>query len=671
MKNLLFFLLVVILPLNCEAWERNTSYMPEEKGSEEKEPEKKGSVATPEEDVQERAISTVKNYVTLCRQLTGNMRTNWLRWYRMVRKFRDDDVSTFNRVFLPLGWETVERIAPRMTAHDPRFEIIPMVNEVVPLTELTSNFLMWMWDMRSSRRTVRQWAKGALTYGTAAVKLDMFSFSRKEKVSEEVVGESADGSGEEVKETIEEVEIARVPGFDYVDIFSIDVDPRYPEWDQAPAIVYTSDTMRFTDLLKDKDKYFNLDKVEEGGTKTEGKFSHDTDRNNKLQARDIPASTKAVKKDKEVDLNNLIVREYYGVFSEDGTPENEGEYLITMVNDAFVIRLEKNPYATDANVDGVRPFVSLVDHDVPGESYGVGEIEPTESMQIGANKVRNQRLDNVDLKNNSMFLVDNNAGINPKQLVASPGRVVYTDDMNGLKPLPVAEIAQAAYAEEDRFMRDYQQATGVIDPTDRGPQGGQINTATGQKIQERESSSRFQLKIDNLESSLAVMGRKMLLMMHACMDEDVTFRSTNPVTGEQKFIKFPKKRLEEVMNGTQVRVRGGSTVSDDFEERRNDALAQYNLAKAAKAEGIIGADELAAIFRDVMRTAFNRNSVITKTKGGGLQSLLPAKNKANLAALQAMQGGGQGAPKAPAVPGGGQFNLVTGDINGLTPGQAI
>lgn len=632
------------------------------------------AIKVPSEDIQKLALDRVLEERKFIRNLTTNMRANWLRWYEITRLFRLKNMNTINRVFLPLGWEQVEKIAPRITAHDPVYELIPIKNSAIPFTEIIGDILTFMWEEKNLRRQARLMVKNGLTYGTGFVKLDMDTIVRKEIVERTVVDAETvmlpnPETGEmepqevEIEEVVEEeIEISSLPIFKTVDIFDIDIDPRVERLEDARGIIQTSDNVKYADLLREEDDlgYFNLDKIKEIGDLD---AVDSLNKEQKLVDRGIPnmkgsadgANPKAVS---GIDLNALVVREYWGRFSEDGDPANEEEYVITIVNDTEVIRLEKNPFITEEDAGGIRPFEIYVDSDVPNELYGVGEIEPTETLQIGINKIKNQRLDNVDLVMNRMWIYDRNTGINPRDLKSFPGNAIPVDDVQGLQALTTPDVTASSYAEEDRYLRDFQLATGTIDTAGGGGRDDFVNTATGQKIRQKEQSSRYNLKIENVEDTLGRIGLKMLKMINASGDDVFVIRRKDEKNGGFKFTKIKRKALTEALQGMAVKTKAGSTIADDAEDRRNDAIARWNLSVAAFNAGVLEKEDLAEVFQEMDREAFG--SKMTTPRGGkkrGLQDVVAA-----------LRGGMERQPLNPAST---QISPETLVPNGAQPGIGI
>lgn len=620
------------------------------------------------DEVQQAALERVNEELTFVRTLTSGPRRKWRRWYNIVRLFRIEGLNTYNRVFVPRGWEQVEKIAPRLTAHDPSYEPIPTVPSAIPFISYVAEWLSYMWEERNLRKNTRDMVQGGLIFGTDFVKMEMDSITRKELIeTKETQLNPETGQLEEVQ-IEEEVEISSLPTFNSVDIFDIDIDPRYGTIEAAPGIIHTREHVRYAELLRDaKDLgYINLKDVKELAV-AQAPDNFDNSKELKLQARDIPTgsgSPDQSNKPKDnggINLNDLTVREYWGVFSPSGKVEDEEEYVITTVNDSMVIRLERNPYATKGNADGIRPFEVYVDHAVKGELYGIGEIEPTETLQVALNKMRNHRLDNVDLVLNRMWVYDRNAGINPKHLRSFPGNVIPADDINGIQPLPTPDVTSSSYNDEDRIERDFQRATGNIDGADAGGANSFTNTATGEKIRDKDRTSRFQLKIENLEDTLARIGKKMLKMLAATEGSSFVIRRKNE-SGQAKFTEIQKSVLDQAVQNMEFKVKSGSTISDDWADRRNDAIAQWNMAVAASDKQIITPGQLKQVWTDMMRIAFQHQGLVDM-KGGGLESLMPQ--------MPGTMPGGQPTGNAPGGSTAGQLNPSTMTPNGLPPLMAM
>jgi len=78
-----------------------------------------------------------------------------------------------------------------------------------------------------------------------------------------------------------------------------------------------------------------------------------------------------------------------------------------------------NPY-----LEGRFPFARLVDHAMPREFWGIGEVENLKSPQMIVNKLVSYVLDVLTIMGNPIWVVDNNSGIDTENLTNQPGLVV-------------------------------------------------------------------------------------------------------------------------------------------------------------------------------------------------------------------------------------------------------
>jgi hypothetical protein len=95
---------------------------------------------------------------------------------------------------------------------------------------------------------------------------------------------------------------------------------------------------------------------------------------------------------------------------------------------------------------------------VQHELYGIGIPEVSESLQEELNAVRNQRMDNVNLIINRMFIANKYADIDFDQLVSYPGNIILTNDVTAVQPLDTRDITKSAYMEEEIIKRDIDNA---------------------------------------------------------------------------------------------------------------------------------------------------------------------------------------------------------------------
>lgn len=148
------------------------------------------------------------------------------------------------------------------------------------------------------------------------------------------------------------------------------------------------------------------------------------------------------------------------------------------------------------------PFVRWIDHTVPHELLGIGELEVIEKLVDEIVDMRNQRLDIVSLLINNVLIASKMAAIDPDDLVMRPGQIIWANDTNAVKALVQANMTGLGVQEENVSRFDIQEATG-----NWGYNQGQVpqrrETATTVLALQRAAGLRFTAKIRwNEESAL-------------------------------------------------------------------------------------------------------------------------------------------------------------------------
>jgi hypothetical protein len=162
----------------------------------------------------------------------------------------------------------------------------------------------------------------------------------------------------------------------------------------------------------------------------------------------------------------------------------------------ILLRVERNPYA-----HGEKPFIRVVDHLVPHEFWGIGELEPLEGLQSVMNSLWNSRIDNVKLVMNTMFLASMQYIEDPSDLQVRPAGVVRVTDGipldQAVRPLEMGEVTQSSYNEIAEAERMTEKVSGVSQLTagTASPEGGVGRTATGLTLMSETGNARFSHKV--------------------------------------------------------------------------------------------------------------------------------------------------------------------------------
>ena len=532
---------------------------------------------------EERALAQMIKIEQEYDSMMVNRRDKWLDWYKIYRLFRTEEKDVWqSQIFIAKIYEVIERIVPSLISHDPKFVVSARFNQNTVYINQLRDYLRFIWDEDDMEEKIESLVKGGVIYGTYIFKVDWLTTTMVEKSIET---KTDDETGELYEQEIEE-EIVRSgrPTGDIIDIFDFKTDPFQQNLEDSYANIQIRTGVSIAEL-KDAGIYHNLDEVEGLAEKTLADTTT-VEKREKLQSQGI--TTTYIDK-------GYTVKEYWGLFSATGDPKDEVEYVITSVNDAVVIRCEVNEKG--------RPFEVFRDKIVPGEFYGIGEIEPLEDLQIELNTLRNQRMDYTNLVLNPEWIISSNSGINPSQLIHKPNNVIITDDMNGLRILDKPGVPPSGYQEEAQILRDFQTISQTTDVTDTGGVMGFNNTATGVRQRTAQQKLVTGSIVKHLEKAIAGIGRKFLIMTKHNMDDSVFSRVVDvDREAKVKFQELGKEVFEDVEEGFKIKVEAGSTLEDSYIDTANQAVAFGNTSIQYAQAGV--PVKLDKVYKDILTKTF-------------------------------------------------------------------
>ena len=108
-----------------------------------------------------------------------------------------------------------------------------------------------------------------------------------------------------------------------------------------------------------------------------------------------------------------------------------------------------------------RPYTIGVCEIETHKQYPSGVPEMTQDLQMEANDLANQRLDNIKLVLNKRYLGKRNTNTDWRALTSSvPGGVVLMDDLTDVKAEEFTDVTASAYQEQDRVNVDFDELVG-------------------------------------------------------------------------------------------------------------------------------------------------------------------------------------------------------------------
>ena len=522
---------------------------------------------------------TFSEYDTLLKQY----RRKWYSFFKSTYHFeterQGDGKST---IFFPKAYEQIEKLAPRITGNSPKFvlNLNQPQNSQTPEANMTLNAraaqmgLNYFWRIGNCQKKARTFAKAGLVYGISFAKVEFKRTTVKNREQQVI-----DRNGELVLRTTEVEKLGiEYPTFSTPDILDLWFDPRVENVEDMTGIIENIDNVSLADILLQKDKFINLDKLK----KTSGQaFASNGDnyKMNKFNLEGVPTTQSS-------DTDKLNYKIYYGYFSETGKPEDEKLVKATISNGILI------GYEDLA----VFPFEKFVPSEIPNQGVGVGIVEPIQKIQDAYNLTRNQRFENVSLVINRMWMMKSGAGIDPRRLQSKAGNVIPVRDLTDLQPIQTPDVTASAFNEAQALNTEIQTTLGTIDSAQDNSGNGFTNLATGQKIRWNEYNVRFKAIKTNYEEALGRLGEKMLMMV----GKEAT---KNPVIQDEKtkeFFEIAKTAFDQTSDYYTVNIIADSTAFDSVENKRDEALGFGQLAIAYKAQGVnIPMDE---IWKEIVET---------------------------------------------------------------------
>jgi len=461
----------------------------------------------PEDESEQQTIIDWINRVFLTsRTAKSNHQDRWDKYYKMYRSFvkARPKGDWRSRVWMPLAFYVIESITPRLVAQLPKFTVLPVGPEDTEPAKQMELLLEWATDRSELYLELVKGLKSALIYGTGVFKTlydEQTSFEiLREPVMQQLMGEMPTGQldidGNPLMQQVSmgqqetgEFTTTRRPYASYqgpraeaVDIGDFFIDP----------IADSIETARYCIHRVWRDRQHLEKMFDEGVYKKPEKNIWDTfvSDHTALQRQDL-VSLGPGSAPNELDQSLYSVLEVW-------TDEYILAALGTKDQANILLRAERNPYA-----HGEKPFVRIVDHLVPHEFWGIGELEALEGIQDTVNAIWNSRIDNVKMSLNTMFVAVMDYLLDPSDLQVRPAGIIKVREgiplRDVIQPVEMGDVTASAYTETSALEEMSQRVTGVSPYTTGGDSPTFNRTATGVALISEQGNTRFAHKVKMAE----------------------------------------------------------------------------------------------------------------------------------------------------------------------------
>lgn len=515
----------------------------------------------------------------------------WQRFYIMYRSFvkRRPKGDWRSRAWMPIAFYIIETITPRLVAQLPKFAVQPIGPEDVEPARAMEELLEWASDRSELYIELVKALKSSLLYGTGILKIlydEKTAYSiRQEPVMEETtidvpigqtdlegqpMSQTVPGgqqpvvdpeTGQPVMQSVREAYTAYAgPVAEAVDIENFFVDPVADSIETSRYVIHR--------VYRDRDHLEQMFK--------QGVYKRpDEDLLNRFLT-----SHSSINRQASVELGPGSVSQYdrnlfaiLEVWTDD--------FVVAVLGEgdtggaSILLRADRNPFA-----HGEMPFVRIVDHLVPHEFWGIGELEPLEGIQDLINSLWNSRIDNVKIVMNSMFMAVTDYLQDPADLVVRPGGIIRVKEglpvEQVVRPVDLGEVTQSSYEEVEALNALTEKVSGVS-PYQTGADSPAYNrTATGISLISEQGNTRFTHKARIAElTGYKRLARQYAAVLQQFIPPELILRIQGPL-GQFMFQQIDQS---SIMGRFDFEVEAESALQTES-VRRDQALNLFQLLAA-------------------------------------------------------------------------------------------
>ncbi len=440
-------------------------------------------VEEPQSLSETQQLNLVVNRMKIAENARKSQEDKWDRdykYYRAYRKF-DTDYWWRSQLFLPYLFAIIESICPWLIEPligGENFFSIDNVGDQ-SRTQNAENMTELMKQQISEKmryfEVIVMWIKNHLIYGNGIVKIGWWKQEKEFRyrkwnidpyfgivLGSEIVEEKRFAYNDPVLDTVQLENFFPDPYGEDIEDCRYTIERKIVDFDYLKAL-------EKSDVDDESKPYINIDQLK--GTKFTGTPPH----------FDKLASVGETVGDAGGDRTRNLVEllEY-----------QEDDRFITVANRKVVIKpVRSNPF-----FHLQKTYQMLKDYPLDKEFWAMGECEIMAALQDKANDLENLRIDNLFQALNRMYIVLRNKGLKADQFVSRPYGLIWSDDLNTVKPLDQVSIPREAFSEKDLTRQDMERVSGAWEYA-QGATPERKETATGIVKLQQAALRRFSLKI--------------------------------------------------------------------------------------------------------------------------------------------------------------------------------
>jgi len=585
------------------------------------------------------------------KKLNKNRNEKLLKIYSSFSTYEEEKVADWQTTFkVNKAHEIVERVLPRIIAKNPRWIVSPKLNDFYPETTLpvvdpvlkeqvdamdmnnvqpeqeaiiqqyteqakaynselekkkkkttemsraVQDYLEYIFDEYNYEDYIRSFAKNGVVYGKSWAKI-----SYKYETVRNVKETEKDDKFE--KEIVEEV-IGEYPILEIKSWTEVLGDPRYKKVDDMPCFFEITSGVRLSQLKKKKD-LINLDKLT-NICGIDNKLSDDDWKKKVQQVAQINTITAKTPVDKN-SLTVITAWAYYEEEKENKEEEKEKFYEFQYIDELNLLikmkEVTKNPFVE---------FNVFEDTDT---NFSIGFVEPILGLQDELNFQKNSAVNFINQALNRTFIWSPNSNIDPRDIISKPFGIIPTtgdvpNAMANLQELPFRQLPSDYFNFQNDIERQIQGQTFTVDTTNQKGQQALTDTATGARIEFYEANVVLDQVRKNFEQALQKLAYKLLQEAFENMEDNIVIKKL----GSEDWFDVNKEYIKDAIKRYSIKIETGSSTYDDVVNRRQDAMAFWNVLKQAQEAGMninlkSGVEDIAATFEKKDLSKYFTNTI--------------------------------------------------------------
>ncbi len=558
---------------------------------------------------QQEAIKYISNTFDNYQEQLGLYHKRMLDIYKEYSTFTEEKSADWKTTFkVNKAHEVVNKILPRIMSKNPKWIVSSKPDMLLEVDKVESeeekiaryealntynlaikDYLSTVFDKYNLIEPARLWAKSMIVYGNALAKIkfkyEIWRSQEKEKYEEESMDEEWNPIVVTKDEKIKEYVHSQYPTIDVKSWTEVYYDPRYKLFTESPAVIEITNGVRLAELRKGKE-YFNIDKIEELPDYND--FTKDS-KWYKERVFAICGIDTSTMKD-WVNKNALSMKTYYWLYEY--KKWDERLYKMSVVNDIILICMEE---ITQIPFEMIRCFEDTE------TMLSWGFVEPIIGMQKEMNFKKNSASEYSNQALNRSYIYNPQSWINPRDLISRPWGIIQTNKtLNEVdayfREVTHNDINPSYFQEGNDLERQIQAMTFTVDTSNPNNQQALTNTATGARIKMFEGNMVIEEIRKHFEQWLQNLAYKLLQETVENIDENIVIKKM----WDSGFWEINKEALKDAIKKYEIKVEIWSSSLDSIEDRRDDAVAKFNMAKEAVAMWV--PVDLKALWIDLMNT---------------------------------------------------------------------